>query len=272
VFAGHAGDVLVASDRGIDFSEDDVFLLGTGQGQRPARGVGDSACADEAKPSLPAHPIDRHRIHLVFQPSGVDQELGELLRPRGPVGRQQNDVGSLECHGARALGEGSVVADVEANASQAGLVHPETQISGVHEAVHSQIGQMHLAVRAHHPLRSNQDRRIEAAVPVLFQHSQNQVDPGSAAETCQELGGGTGNGFGVGKGFLQAVETVARQGAFGKDHQSSLPGDGLLHRIDHPRQVGLLVHQGGVHLHPGQREFFRLGRRLHGSRLDEELK
>ena len=118
---------------------------------------------------------------------------------------------------------------------------------------------MHLAVLAHHPLGSNQDRRIEAAVTIFFQHSHNQVGPRSLAKTCQELGGGPGNGFGVGQGFLQAVETVARQGAFGENHQSSLPGDGLLHPIDHPRKVGLLVHQGGVHLHPGQSEFFRHG-------------
>ena len=131
---------------------------------------------------------------------------------------------------------------------------------------------MHLAVLAHHPLRSNQYRRIEAAAAVFFQHSHNQVGLGPVAETCQELGGRPGNGFSVRKGFLQAVETVPRQGAFRKNHQSSLFGDGLLHRIDHPRQVGLLVHQGGVHLHPGQRELFRHGRRLHGSRMDEGLK
>ena len=150
-------------------------------------------------------------------------------------------------------------------------MHPETEISGVHETVHSQIGQMHLAVLAHDPLRSNQGRRIEAAVPVLFQHPQNQVGPGSVAETCQELGGRPWNGFSVGKGFLQTVETVPRQGAFRKNHQSSLPGDGLLHRIDHLCEVGLLVHQGGVHLNPGQREFFRHRHLCYGKCVEDGL-
>src|SRR5580704_11768883 len=116
VLAGNADVVLVAGPLHVDIQIEHFFVTAGSRRERIAQGIAGPAAADEAKPPLRSHPIDREIIDAVFERPRVDATGGGALGSRWPVGRQNDYVGSEQGQRASCLRESRVVADIHSDA------------------------------------------------------------------------------------------------------------------------------------------------------------
>ena len=169
----------------------------------------------------------------------------------GPIGRQHDKIRAEDRQRPGRFGKGCVVADIHPHAQVARLMDGKRPVAVGGEHVHSQVGQMHFAIRADHSLGPDEHRCVEDIFAVAFEHAEDDVSAVTRTRASELFGGRPRNCFRDCPGFVKIGKAIAGERTLGKDGEERPRSRGGFKPLEHLLQVGFHLAERNIHLHAG---------------------
>src|SRR5262249_2784133 len=197
--------------------------------------VANPRAADETEAALGADPIRGHVVDMVLERAAVGDEARGRLGARWPVGREGDEVGSLEGEHPGRLGEGPVVADVHPDPERPRLVDGEWLVAGLRETVKAEEREVNLPVLRCHSVRSYQRTGIEEPGPVCLDEAHDREGLQLATRRGKATRARPRDWLREGASLVGGLEAVPGEGALGEDGEERPLARRLLERFEDPR-------------------------------------